>query len=732
MRPYSRIIGRALAPSILTALAVAPTTAVADLRGAPTPVTEAGCDVAVELDGPIARVTETHRLVPTGAALALAGYDAALAPGAVVDAFTVTIAGREEAGVVVPVESLDNQTPPSLGLTPDLGVLRVRDDDRNRRPIVDVRVYPVTPGKVTGFTLRWSAPLAYGDGRMTLILPARGSGDNLSRCRVRLDVRPGAGVRSWTAVRAAGVWVGAGPRVRGAVTGVAPDADLLIEAQPQWAGTAPVLAAAHVEVGGRVLSTIGIYVPDHRVRGRFAPRRLLFVIDTSRSIGDEGRRAALALVDTLVRAAPAGTPVEAVLFDRQPRRALGAWAAGDGGGSSRLARALRDAPMASGTDLASALRLASDVLGDQPAHVVVITDGVLPVEHDGAALVGHFPVATDRITVDVIVPLVGGAAAPDRGALETLTATFHGRVLAMPADRPLPAAALTAELATGLPIEALSITDGDAVLELDDLPEEIAAGTGVIVTAELERQPRPLTLHAARGEAAIKATAIALPAGAGRLGTRGFHLDADRFQLDLARTHHLVGPQVAVVVIDRRAAGGTARHDLARRTGLYTFTAPPEELAALPSAPPVPVTRAAIRRLGELPRDSVNRALRDQLVPALRVCYRAGLRGAPQPAGELVVELEIARGEVMAVNLSGDHFPAGMIDCVADAAYALSTPTYELGGFPDTVYVIRKPVTFEPPATAADEPSVFLDDVLYPATHPEARPVVEVDADAPL
>ena len=188
-----------------------------------------------------------------------------------------------------------------------------------------------------------------------------------------------------------------------------------------------------------------------------------------------------------------------------------------------------------------------------------------------------------------------------------------------------------------------------------------------------------------------------------------------------------------MLVIDRRTASGEARHDVARRTGAITFTPPPESIATkAPAAPVRIVADAPTRRVGALPHTSVQRALREQLVPRMRVCYRNALPAAPGIGGELVVELEIARGEVMAVNLAGDHFPEALIGCVADAAFAMTTPTYELGGVPDTVFVIRKPVTFRAPASAAEEPTVSLDDVLHPATNPIARPAVEVEPDAPL
>ncbi len=716
---------------VISIVATVPGPARADLRGAPNPVTEAGCDVTVELDGPIARVTERHRLVPAGAVPALASYGARLAAGAVVEGFSVTVGGRDEPGLLVPVESLEARTPTALGLSPDLGVLRLAHGDDDR-PTIDVQVYPVTPARVTGFTLRWSAPMVYADGVMSLTLPARGSDDDLGRCQVRVDARAAAGVRGWGAVRVAGVWVGAGTRVRGHVSGASPDTAVVVEGQPLWKDTAPILAVAHAEVGGRVASTIGIYLPLHATRGPFAPPRLLFLVDTSRSTGEDGRRAALALVDSLGRAAPPGTPVEAVLFDRTARRALGTWVGGDIGGLDRLGKAIRAAPAAGGSDLAAALRLASDVIGDEPVHVVIITDGMLPVDHTGAELLGHFPARTADVVVDVIVPLAGGAAAPEHGALDTLTDTFGGRVLAFPADRPMPAEALTDELATGLPLEEISVTaDGDEV-DVDGLPDVLAAGSGVLVSTELERRPKKLVVHAERGKVALTATAIALPAGAERLGLDAVTLEEATAQLARARAHHVVSRDVVSVVIDRRARGGAARIELARRTGLYTYNAPPEELATTaPASASVRVTRATVRHIGELPRDSVLRALRDQLAPRLRICYRDALRAHPRIGGQLDIELEIARGEVMAVNLRGDHFPESMIGCIADVAYQLSTPTYDLGGVTDAVYLVRKPVTFAPPPTATEEPSVLLDDILHPYS-PDARPALEVSPDAPL
>ncbi len=697
---------------VLATVWLVPGIAHGDLRGAPAPVTEAGCDVAVTLEGPIAHVTERHDLVPGGAEPALAAYGWTLAPGAIVEGFAVAAGGRDEAGLVVPAEALAQRTPDSLGLAPDLGVLRIGDDDGGG-PTVEAQVYPVAPGRVTGFTLRWSAPAVYEDGVLSLTLPARGTSTNLSRCTVKVDARPASGIRGWSAVRVAGVWLGEGARVRGAVPGWASDGELRVEARPTWSRTAPVVAAAYAKDGAGTRASVGIYVPDVATRTRFTPHRLLFVVDVSRSLGGGGRRAAIELVESLGRAAPPGTPVEAVLFAREPTRALGTWIGADLGGVARITRAIREAPVNGGTELTTALRLASDVIGDEDAHVIVITDGMLPVDHTGAALLGHFPVTTDKVAVDVLVPLVDDAAAPEHGALEVLASTFHGRVVAFPADRPMPVSALTGRLAAALPVSDLAVTADGEPVSLDGVPDPLAGGAGVLLTAELDRRPRKLVLTVQRAGREVHATAIPLPAAAARFAAEK--------------------RDVAFVVIDRRASGGAARHDLARRTGLYTHNAPPAELAPRTRATPRVRTGKAARAGGELPLTSVRVALRDQLAPRLRTCYREALRAAPRLAGTLEIELEIARGEVMAVALRGDHFPEQMIGCVAAAGYELTTPSYELGGLPDVVYVVRKPVTFQAPAAPAAEPTVVLDDVLYSEpVVPGAAPPVEVSPDSPL
>lgn len=705
----------------------------AELAGSPARVTEAGCDLTVELEGPIARVTETHRLVSSSTTPTVALYAAALARGAVVDGFSVTLAGREEPGVLVPVESLANHTPTSLGLAPDPGSLRVYLHEEH--PVIEARLFPVSPSSVTAFTIHWSATPTYKDGQMTLVLPARGRGDNLGRCAVRVVARPAAGIKGWASVRAGGVWIGAGSRVRGVVPGAAATDAFAIEARPQWSGPRPVLAAAHAPDGSAVASTFAIYVPDAPARTRFEPARLLFVVDNSRSMGDHARRSTVALIETLVRAAPAGTPVEGILFDRRARRALGTWQAGDAGGLSRLTRALQDAPASSGTDLATALTLAATTLGGEPGHVVIITDGVLPTTQSGTELLGHFATPAGKVVVDVLIPLAPGAATPERGALETLAHVYGGRVAAFPAERAMPASVLAEGMATGLPIDDLELSaDGHAVDGLG-LPEVLAAGSGVVLSTTLPRRPSRLVLRARRGNVPVEAKAVALPAIAARLAIAA-RVDENvdtREGVTLARRHGVLGSTTAFVAFDGRVAGVATRREAARHTGALTYTPPP----AMPEAskvvaPAHVVTTARVSVAGELPRSSVQLALRDQLVPRLRACYRDALRAAPALAGDLIVELEIARTEVMAVNFGGDHFPEAMISCAADAAFSMLTPAYALGDTTDTVFVIRKPIKFRAPVSSTEEPTVSLDDVLHPATNPAGRPAVEVEAEAPL
>ncbi len=732
----------------IVAVGLAPAPAWAGLEGRPVPVLEAGCQLEVQIDGPIARVREIHHVVSEPAGFSRSGpaghapvsnatqatYRFQIAAGGLIDGFEVAPAGRPAGdGILVPAASLSSVTPGVLALPPDLGLLRVvpgGPDD----PTFEARLFPVEPGKAASFTVRWSAPMTYTGGRLTLRIPARGArtDTNLSRCAVRVVARPASGVRSWAAVFAAGVHLGAGAQVRGA-TSATPVEPLVIEATPRWHSAEPVLAVAPIGVGDGQAIAVGVFVPDQATEPTLAPERLLLVVDTSHSMGAAGRAAAVRLVDELVRAVPVGTPVEVVLFDRVARRVLGQWAPSNPDRGSFLAAAVAAAPATSGSDLPRALRLAADALGDEPGRVVLITDAIVPTNLVTATLMGHFPVAAERVVLDAIVPVIPGAALPGPGPLDAFAGAYHGRVAPVRTQDLPTSAGLVRLLAAGPPLDEPVIAGDGPDLEVA-LPDRLEPGAGAwrFVT---DVPGTRLTLRGTRVGKPLQVRALGLPRGAARFAVHAKlmnHPPDLAAAFALARQHRVLTDATALVIADVRGPASRERAAVARRTGLYSRTAPPDDppIDTLVPAPRVATGHATA--VGVLPRESVALAVRDQLMPRLEVCYRALLRSAPAGGGTMHLALEVARGEVMDVRLAGDHFPAAMVECAADAAFAVETPAYQLGEQPDTIYLVRKSVTFRPPATTGGAGLVQDLAPTRPPVNPAAAPAIDVDTDAPL
>ncbi|MBK9033022.1 MAG: VWA domain-containing protein [Myxococcales bacterium] len=713
---------RALA---LLSLILVPTVARADLADA----RETACAVDVRLAGPIATVTETHDLTGAEAAPAEAVYRFELPTGAaIVDARVAVGAGPGAGAVAVSAEALATATPDAerLGLAPDRGLVRWLASSAEA-DVFEARVFPVTAAARARLTLTWSVAASYRHGRLQVIVPARGDDPALARCAVTVHAKAQAGVRRFASAFVNGVKVApAGGR-----TQVANARALAIEVEPEWRSAAPVVAMRSQPIGAaRALTSVAVYLPPRRALATFAPPRLLLVIDTTRSMGAEGRAAASALADALIAAAPAATPVEAIVFDRASRRALGAWIPARDA-RRRVREALAATAVGGGTDLADALNLAAATVGDEPARVVVITDAILSTRVTAADLLGAATMPARTATLDVLVPVVPGAPLPDRAVLAPLAAAFHGKVIALrTTEIAARAAALPRQLADDLPIRDLAVLVDDAPVTVA-LPDELAPGDGVVVHVSHAGAPaRSVRLVGQRGPATITATATALPAtldalaaaaaGRGAVSRDTAALDPADL-LTLARRTRAVTPGSALAMIDVGAPGGGARFELARTTGAFTRT-PPPGAAALDAAEREPAAAdAATAADDNLPDTTYKYLIKYQLWPAVRACYVDALRGHARFEGTLEVTLEIARGEVHDARFGGTTLPSTFVACVAAASYAIEVPTYGLAGLAESIAIVTKPIYLRAPE---DEPEPQLDEHLgFSADEPAAPPL---------
>jgi len=673
---------------------------------------ETRCTLAVRLDGPIATMTELHELVAGGEHGLEGTYAFAVPPGAAVIDARVTPPGRRESrAVAVSMAALQALTPDAAGLAipPDLGLVSwVGADDEGDH--YEARAAPLDATRPLRLALTWTVPARYVDGRLVLAVPARGSDPMLTACEVTVEARPGAGVRAFGPVFVAGVKL-----ARGGHTTVDSVRPLEVELVPTWTGTHPIAASAALPLPGvgntRTLTTVAVYVPPARGEAKLAPHRLVLVVDTSRSLGVEGRAATATIMDALLAAVPATTPVEVIGFDRGARQLLGAWTPA-GQARTTVARAWKVIAPAGGSDLGVALNLVATVVADgEPTRVIIVSDGILPTRLDGAELIGRATMPVSQVTIDAIVPLVPGAPLLARGPLDSLVTAFHGQLVTVrTTELASRAATLSRALATAPPLRELAlILDGDPVAI--GFPDELRAGDGAIAHVLSRGKPAKQVHLTGSRTAVLGFDAVALPAGTAPIALTALAQDRVTFHdvgalaadelLALGRSQGTVTPQVGFAVLDTTTATGATRAELARSAGLFTRTASPGSTAVAAPGRAVAAVEGT-RSDPNLPASTYQYLIKYQLWPQLRACYQDALRGKARFSGTLDLTLELARGEVHDVGITG-AMPSQMVACVADAAYAMEVPAYPLAGLAETIAIVHKPIFLRAPPDSDGE-----------------------------
>ncbi|HTM69820.1 MAG TPA: rod shape-determining protein MreC, partial [Luteimonas sp.] len=133
-------------------------------------------------------------------------------------------------------------------------------------------------------------------------------------------------------------------------------------------------------------------------------RRVLLLIDGSRSMKLVGEPAVAAVVRAIGAALPAKAEIEGVIFDRTPARILGEWRPADAATLRSIDEAVRTHPSANGSDAAGALTLAHNLIADTrgEAMIIVISDGVFGGVPDDALVKA---LASSELAADVYTRL---------------------------------------------------------------------------------------------------------------------------------------------------------------------------------------------------------------------------------------------------------------------------------------------------------------------------------------
>jgi hypothetical protein len=736
------------------------------LAGSPD-VAETACAMSIRADGPLAEVTTKQTLTNRSKRDHEVLYRFPLPAGAAVTGLTVKLPGGKTADAVL-VDSTAAITPVAdpdgIAAAPDLALLRLYAMT-DSYAVYELRLYPVAAGAQVEVTTRWVAPLRYDGGRQSLRVPARGAAANLAAPEVSLSAAPPAGARALDEVTGGGKVLARDVKARGAWTFEAKnDDDLVVELAPRFDSSKPVAVAARVPLAdNHGLYAISIMVPPPTPAEIPHYDRVLFVIDTSRSMSDDGAKAARALVDQVLGSL-GEVRVEAVTYARKPARVFGAWTAVDRDARAKLDRAVVGAAYDNGSDLGAALSSLRPILNERTREeqdvqkktgakpstlVVIVSDGVAPLALTGARAVDRFGGdLLDQVFIVSLTIYPAGAVAPgvEEPSAGQLAMRAGGRSLVVrDADAAAAGARLGAELARPAPLRGLALDEGTANLDID-LPSELAPGQGKLVIGEYRGEwPKKVQLHARLGGDAVDVTPAAadaaladaaLPLWLGRSGPDAFvplsqRADdapddpasykgdvwtvATRGYQKAAADAHAITPWTSLVALAPGDAFGKDRAAFVKKWGPRRFgrLPPPAEDGNPPDAVSVsPRSRRealaqsprAFEPTGDIDETIAKRLMQTYVVPQARACYLQALRTDPNATGDIDLVVEMARGEVTTVSIAASTFKSAQVDlCVIDAAYTIQVPRVGLGSERDAIVVVRYPLHFR---LAQKEPSV--------------------------
>ncbi len=693
---------------------------------AATDLVETSCDVDLVMTGAIV-TGELRERVKNGGPEALgASLDLDLPRGATVTGYAV--AG--ESAVRVPAIS-----PEAFGndvIEADPGIV-VELADGSFRAIVQ----PIEPNHEAAITTRFVVRADVRDGALRVVMPGRAATAGACRGMIRAVGGPGATVDK---LRVDGLATGA----RGTAAFAVDTRDVALDVGLAFARPEPLVWTQSESLGEGWTATIAtVLAPPTPPTARRAAR-VLFVIDSSRSMELVGRANVAKVIHAISASLPASTAIEGIAYDRTATRLLGSWQSV--AKSGELERAIAQRPTSNGTDLPAALRLAAIALADGPAHtptaIVVVTDGMLPELAD-KELVG----ALDRqapIDVHVIALEPGHEHAASTDELRRPIDAFGGSFVEVSVDE------LDSALAGADGWLRSSWVDVSlAGARAPELAPQLRAGSGT--TIALIDRAAPAFVLGARLTAPMHAQSRALPGiGAAALALADSDptallgkanddaSDAERkvagkLRERLERAHPIVTPSRMLAVLASHGKVALHRREMIAGGGPYTrilaFEDPARETNVVMAT--VAPTASAIAQI------TLERMFREQLQPRAFACYQRALGTAPTLTGIVTFDFHMARGEVTRATLAGlDH--AGFDACLLDAAYTLAPPLPDFSINADDQTIAHYPLSFR---LADNKPTVVLGDAdsrspidiekLTPGV-PERKRPVKVDTATPL
>jgi hypothetical protein len=245
------------------------------------------------------------------------------------------------------------------------------------------------------------------------------------------------------------------------------------------------------------------------------------------------------------------------------------------------------------------------------------------------------------------------------------------------------------------------------------LPQEVRAGTG-FVQLSLGARTRGVTV-AARGDTPVSVHASVLPAAPiAQLvlaqvddDNLGAGVSGEELRAKLTQHFPSVDDEHDLAVLSTVGRVASGRRQMIAGGGPYT------RMVELPDAAfPARTTISNVVTTGgsALDRSIVKRLLNDQLQPHAYSCYARSLGRMIALAGTATFQIELGRGEVTHVTVTGFEDNAEFHACLVDAAYGLAPPMPTPGYNLDDRSTVNYPLTFsvrdQQPAVAASDAAV--------------------------
>ncbi|MBA3454933.1 MAG: VWA domain-containing protein, partial [Deltaproteobacteria bacterium] len=372
-------------------------------------LTEAACDLDVQVRGAVATFEARHRITNPGPGALASSYFFDLPRGATLTGLSLRAGATHDQALAIPGEitAIDADARPMFGVDPAL----VEAMPEGSASQYVLRLQPLNEEREVTITLRYSALAEIRAGALRIVIPGRPNTGKLAACRgsIRAVAGPGATVG---AIRIGGTEAGS----RGAASFAIDTNNVVIDAELVFAGREPVVWTQTEALPERWAATI-VTVAAPPVRAT-PPRlrRALFVIDGSRSMELVGRHNTTQVIRKIVGALPANTAMDAIIFDRTAKRVLGAWRTSDAQTLAAIEKELTTRAASNGSDLAAALRLAHTAIDDNSRDatiVIVISDGVFG-DVDGQVLTKALDAQAS--TVDVLAVVLDPASTQSPGA----------------------------------------------------------------------------------------------------------------------------------------------------------------------------------------------------------------------------------------------------------------------------------------------------------------------------